>query len=103
MNALRSSPFRLLAVASALQVVILFCCAVAAKPWEHTSSPIINNGTRNIFMEFSPCCRTDGCGLCRSVVKACYTFLPSRWLRRYCSGVQPAWRANMAMKAEPLL
>ncbi|MNI12537.1 hypothetical protein D3C73_657240 [compost metagenome] len=50
-------------MASALQVVILFCWAVAAKPWEQSSRPIINKGTRNIFMEFSPCRRTEEHGL----------------------------------------
>ena len=91
MKALRSSPLRLFAVASALQVVILFCWAVAAKPWEQSSKPTINNGARNIFMECSPCYRTDGCGLvseCRQSLL--HVHLLSRWLRRYCSGVHPA-------------
>ena len=74
MKALRSSPLSVLVVASALQVVILFCWAVAAKPWAHISRPIINNGIRSIFMEFSPCYRADGHGLQRSVVKTCYNF-----------------------------
>ena len=34
--------------------------------------PIINNGIRSIFMEFSPCYRADGHGLQRSVFKTCY-------------------------------
>ncbi|MNF83002.1 hypothetical protein D3C84_653150 [compost metagenome] len=63
MKALRSSPLRLLAVASALQVVILFCWSVAAKPWEHRSKPIISKGARSIVMECSPCHRTEGNGL----------------------------------------
>jgi hypothetical protein len=37
-----------------LQVVILFCCAVAANPCAHIKKPITNNGTRSIFMELSP-------------------------------------------------
>ncbi|MNL70257.1 hypothetical protein D3C87_1952310 [compost metagenome] len=93
MKALRSSPLRLLAVASALQVVILFCWSVAAKLWAHISTPIINKGTRNIFMEFSPCCRSEGRGLalqCRQ--RLLHLHRLSSWLRRYCSGVHPDWR-----------
>ena len=52
MNALRSSPLSDLAVASALQVVILFCCAVAANPWAHINRPMTNKGTRSIFIDF---------------------------------------------------
>ncbi|MNH95229.1 hypothetical protein D3C73_478650 [compost metagenome] len=63
MKALRSSPLRVFAVASALQVVILFCWSVAAKLWEQSNKPIINKGARIVFMEFSPCRRTERCGI----------------------------------------
>src|SRR5450830_933898 len=74
MKVLRASPVSVLVVASALQVVILFCWAVAAKPWEHSIRPIINNGIRSIFMEFSPCYRAGGHGLPTSVAKPCNIF-----------------------------
>src|SRR5450830_711552 len=74
MKVLRSSPLSVLVVAAALQEVILFCWAVAAKPWEHSIRPIINNGIRSIFMEFSPCYRAGGHGLPTSVAKPCNIF-----------------------------
>ncbi|MNT15007.1 hypothetical protein D3C72_1500380 [compost metagenome] len=98
MKALRSSPLRVFAVASALQVVILFCWSVAAKLWEQSSKPIINKGARIIFMEFSPCRRIERCGLHEECSQALLHLPPD--INDHCAGdVAADSSANTSLNA----
>ncbi|GHS83813.1 hypothetical protein PAGU2196_46470 [Pseudomonas sp. PAGU 2196] len=74
---------------------------MAANPCALNNTANTSSGICNSFMEWSPCFRARCAVVPLSVDKNFYS--SARDWRRYCSGVQWAWRWNMAMKAEPLL